>query len=61
MIPGELSGAVMAGGQSRRMGSDKALLGLSGEPLWQRQSRVLQAAGATAVGVVRQVGQPALE
>lgn len=59
--PGTLTGAVLAGGQSRRMGQDKARLMLHGEPLWRRQARQLQAAGATAVGIVRQREQPALE
>lgn len=44
----------MAGGASRRMGQDKALLTLDGEPLWLRQARVLREAGAVTVGVVRQ-------
>lgn len=60
MKPGDLTGAVLAGGQSRRMGRDKALLLLEGEPLWQRQVRVLRAAGARVVGVVRQRAQPPL-
>lgn len=60
MKPGELTGAVMAGGRSHRMGQDKALLVLEGEPLWQRQARVLQAAGAGVVGVVRQREQAPL-
>ncbi len=57
---GTLTGAVLAGGQSRRMGQDKALLTLEGESLWRRQARVLQAAGAARVGVVRQREQAAL-
>jgi len=60
-LPGELTGAVLAGGASRRMGRDKAGLPLNGAPLWLRQARVLQRAGAGVVGVVRQSDQPALD
>ena len=62
MTPGgELTGAVLAGGQSRRMGRDKAMLSVDGDPLWLRQVRVLRAAGATTVGVVRRHDQAALD
>lgn len=60
MKPGEFTGAVLAGGQSRRMGQDKALLVLDGEALWLRQARVLREAGAGVVGVVRQREQAPL-
>jgi molybdopterin-guanine dinucleotide biosynthesis protein A len=61
MIPkGELTGAVLAGGESRRMGRDKAALMIGEIPLWQRQVLLLQSAGAGVVGVVRRPGQPAL-
>ena len=61
MIPkSELTGAVLAGGESRRMGRDKAGLIVGKEPLWQRQVKVLRAAGASVVGIVRRPGQPAL-
>lgn len=45
----KFSAVVLAAGRSTRMGSDKALLGVEGRPLWQRQSDVLREAGATEV------------
>src|SRR5437868_1710194 len=38
-----LSALLLAGGESRRMGRDKASLEFRGEPLWQRQIRTLEA------------------
>ena len=52
-------GAIMAGGESRRMGADKAELKLAGIPLWRRQEQVLWGAGADAVVLIRRPGQPA--
>lgn len=43
------SGLVLAGGRSRRMGTDKALLEHEGQPLWRRQHALLRAAGASEV------------
>ena len=45
----ELSAIVLAAGRSLRMGRDKALLEVGGEPLWERQRKVLAAAGATEI------------
>ena len=37
-----LSAMLLAGGQSRRMGTEKATMLVAGGPLWKRQLRVLQ-------------------
>jgi molybdopterin-guanine dinucleotide biosynthesis protein A len=42
------------------MGRDKALLPWQGQPLWQRQTAVLRAAGVDPVGVVRRPDQSEL-
>jgi len=44
-----LSGVVLAGGRSTRMGRDKARLQVGGQPLWRRQVRLLEACGAQPV------------
>ena len=41
-----LSGVVLAGGLSMRMGREKALLDFEGGPLWRRQYNLLAQAGA---------------
>jgi molybdopterin-guanine dinucleotide biosynthesis protein A len=42
---------VLAGGESRRFGSPKALATFRGEPLWRRAARVLQEVGAPVLVV----------
>ena len=49
MKRGDLTGVVIAGGRSTRMGRDKARLCVDGVALWRRQRRVLAAAGARPV------------
>ncbi len=61
MIPsGQLTGAVLAGGQSCRMGRDKATLAFDGRPMWERQAGILRASGVATVAMVRAAGQPPL-
>ena len=44
--PTQLSGAILAGGKSTRMGSNKALMRLNGEPMIARVARVLSSCRA---------------
>jgi molybdopterin-guanine dinucleotide biosynthesis protein A len=44
-----LTAVLFVGGQSRRMGTDKATLAVAGEPLWARQLRVLRELQPTAL------------
>src|SRR5690348_9466457 len=46
-----LTTMLMTGGESRRMGFDKATLTTCGEPLWQRQLRILAELEPVAVWV----------
>ena len=54
-------GVVLAGGEGRRMGCDKALIEFEGEALWRRQARVLRDAGATRVFVNRRRDQEPID
>jgi molybdopterin-guanine dinucleotide biosynthesis protein A len=42
---------LLAGGESRRMGRDKATIAFQGQPLWERQLQVLRALGAERIFV----------
>lgn len=53
-----LCGLVLGGGDSSRMGRDKALIVQAGEAWWARQQRVLAAAGAGTIWLSRRPGQP---
>jgi molybdenum cofactor guanylyltransferase len=53
-------GVVLAGGEGRRMGRDKAQVERDGQPLWRRQVGVLRRAGAERVVLVRRRGQAPL-
>lgn len=44
-----LTAILFAGGESRRMGVDKATLVINGEPLWSRQLRLLRELGTKRV------------
>lgn len=43
------SAVVLAAGRSTRMGTDKAMLPMAGQPAWARQRQVLREAGAAEV------------
>lgn len=52
MSPADASGAVLAGGDSRRMGADKAFVAVGGAPMVVRAIGALAAAGAEPAVVV---------
>lgn len=62
MPPLSVTGAVLAGGRSVRMGTDKAALTVAGEPLLARQLRLLAEAGVgeRIVSVAPTSSRPAL-
>lgn len=53
-----LSAVLLAGGQSRRMGRDKAFLEIDGEALWQRQLAKLEAVADEIFVSVHDVSSP---
>lgn len=57
MKAGALTGAVLLGGASRRMGQDKANLELAGLPLWKSQAAKLLAVGCGEVLLSVHAGQ----
>lgn len=54
-----IPGAILAGGRSRRMGQDKALIGINGIPLARHMLQILDLAGCSPVVLVGR--QPALQ
>jgi len=66
MVPGrQIEGFILAGGESSRMGREKALLEIDGEPLIVRTTRLVEsvAGRATVVGesaAIRALGLPML-
>lgn len=54
----EFSAALIAGGRSRRMGTDKAFLAWHGRPLWEHQLEKLRALGPSRLLLSCRSGQP---
>ena len=52
------SAVVLAAGRSTRMGRDKALLEIDGQPMWRRQRDVLASAGAAEIFLSARPDQP---
>jgi molybdopterin-guanine dinucleotide biosynthesis protein A len=46
-----LTGVLLAGGESRRMGTDKASIVLAGQPIWERQLALLRELPVSALWV----------
>ena len=55
--PVSFDGAVLVGGQSARMGTDKAKIIVDGSPMWKRQLRMLEGSGAAEAFLVLRKGQ----
>lgn len=53
-----MSAVLLAAGHSTRMGREKALLEVGGEPLWRRQRTVLARAGAGEIFLSARADQP---
>lgn len=53
-----LTGMLLAGGRSRRMGRDKATLTFEGQPLWQRQIDLLRGLSPAALWISARAGVP---
>ena len=49
--PISITALLLVGGESRRMGTDKAMLMIEGGPLWARQWRILRELGVGAMAV----------
>ena len=58
-FPGELAAVLLCGGRSSRMGANKALLPIEGQPLWVRQWRALREATGVAPFLSLRVGTEA--
>lgn len=54
-----IDGVVLAGGRSRRMGSDKALVEIDGVPMFVRAARTLVDGGCSEIAVISHLSLPA--